>query len=212
MMQGTPLKSVSHHPYLGIELASNLDWGHHINNIVGKANRSLGFVRRNLGSCPENVKSQAYKSLVRPRLEYASSVWDPHLQKHCQEIEGIQRRAARFVKRCYTYEPGTVTNLLKELNWPTLEKRRKMSRLTNIYKIVNTQIAISIPPHVQKQTRITRSFHPQRFINIGSSSNTYKFSFFTRSIQDWNSLTNNVIDQPTVSSFKDALCVHLSDA
>ena len=56
---------------------------------------------------------QAYVTLVRPCLEYACSVWDPHTQMHCQDIEGVQRQAARFVKQnCYEREPGTVTNLL----------------------------------------------------------------------------------------------------
>ena len=35
-----------------------------------KANRSLGVIRRNLSKCPENVKEQAYLTLVRPQLEY----------------------------------------------------------------------------------------------------------------------------------------------
>jgi hypothetical protein len=54
---------------------------------------TLGFIRRNLGRCPTNIKRQAYLSLVRPHLEYASSVWDPHLQKHLYQIEMVQRRA-----------------------------------------------------------------------------------------------------------------------
>ena len=86
-----------------------------ISNIVGKANRALGFIRCNLGGCPEAVKSQACTTLVRPRLEYACSTWDPHTQKHIRDIEGIQRRAARFVKECFAREGGNVSNLLNEL-------------------------------------------------------------------------------------------------
>ena len=47
-------------------------------SICTKANRTLGFLRRNLFSCPRDVKEAAYKGLVRPVLEYGSSVWDPH--------------------------------------------------------------------------------------------------------------------------------------
>ena len=109
----------------------------HIENIIGKANRSLGFIRRsrNLYSCPESVKSQAYLTLVRPCLEYACSVWDPHTQKHCHDIEGVQRRDARFVKNCLVRESDTVTNLLNDLNWHSLELRRKITRLTTMYEI-----------------------------------------------------------------------------
>ena len=85
-------------------------------------------------SCTESVKSQAYLTLVRPCLEYACSVWDPHTQKHCHDIEGVQQRAARFVKNCYVREPGTVrTNLLNDLNWHSLELRRKITRLTQYH-------------------------------------------------------------------------------
>ena len=111
------LDSITHHPYRGVGLSRKLDWSQHVNNKIMKANRSLGFLRQNLSSCPEGVKEAAYKALVRPHVEYASSVWDPHLKKHFKQIEEVQRGAARFVKNCYTRELGTVTiSLLTELN------------------------------------------------------------------------------------------------
>ena len=85
------------------------------NNKVMKANQSLKFFRRNLSSCPEGVKEAANKAIVRPHVENASSVWDPHLKKTCQTNRGSTlRRAAHFIKNCYTREPGTVTNLLNK--------------------------------------------------------------------------------------------------
>jgi len=85
-MNGIPLDTVTHYPYLGVELSSNLNWSFHIENIIGKANRSLGFIRRNLYFCPESVKIEAYFTLVRPCLEYACSVWDLHTQKGNQSF------------------------------------------------------------------------------------------------------------------------------
>ena len=126
-MNGTPLDSVSHRPFLGVELSSNLNWSFHIENIKGKANRSLGFIRRNLHSCPENVKSQAYITLVRPCLEYTCNVWHPHTQKHCHDKEGVQRPAARFVKNFYELEPGTVTNLLGQVAYNLLKIRELLT-------------------------------------------------------------------------------------
>ena len=62
-----------------------------------------------------------YLALVRPHLEYASSTWDPHLQKHIQQIEMVQRRAARFIKRPWysdniTRTTGITTTFNKEKN------------------------------------------------------------------------------------------------
>ena len=168
-MNGVLLDTVTHHPYLGVELSSNLNWSFHIENIVGKANRSLGFIRRYLYSCPESVKSQAYLTLVCPCLEYACSVWDPHTQKHCHDIERVQRCAARFVKNCHVREPGTGTNLMNDLNWHSLERRRKITRLTTMYKIMNGKIAFNIAEHIAGLTRVTRSYHSSKFINIGNN-------------------------------------------
>ena len=85
-MNGQELESVKSHPYLGVELTQSLNWNNHINNITTKANRSLGFIKRNLKRCPEQIKDQAYKSLVRPHLEYASSVWSPHQKYHVDKL------------------------------------------------------------------------------------------------------------------------------
>ena len=106
-MMGQPITSVTQHKYLGVELDSKLTWNEHISTITGKANSSFGFLRRNLYNCLEQIKTHAYYSLVRPHLEYACSVWDPHKQKNIQSIEKVQRRAVRFVKKCNQRTPGT---------------------------------------------------------------------------------------------------------
>ncbi|XP_067023689.1 uncharacterized protein [Acropora muricata] len=85
-MNGQELESVKSHPYLGVELTQSLNWNNHITNITTKANRSLGFIKR----CPEQIKDQAYKSLVRPHVEYASLVWS-HNQKY--QVDKLEKRA-----------------------------------------------------------------------------------------------------------------------
>ena len=73
-LYGNILEIVEHHPYLGVELQSDLEWDHHIKQITGKATRSLTFLRRNLSRCPEQTKERAYAALVRPHVEFASAV------------------------------------------------------------------------------------------------------------------------------------------
>lgn len=203
---GSSLKTVEHHPYLGVELSSSLDCGCHISNIVGKANQSLGFIRRNLSGCPKFVKEKAYATIVRPRLEYASSLWDPHYHKHINDIEAIQWRAARFVCSCYSNELRTASNLLHDLKWPSLEKRRKIARLILFFKIINSLVEVDLPDKLfQKPVRCTRSSHPKRFINLHSITNTYKFSFITRTLKEWNSLNNDSLHAPSLEKFKELI-------
>ena len=114
-----------------------LGWSTHIGHVTSKASRMLGVVRRNLYNCPESVKETAYFSLVRPHTEYASVVWDPYQKNDKKRVERIQRSAARFVKSNYKRTKGTVTSLLSEIGWQSLEDRRRVARLTIMYKIVN---------------------------------------------------------------------------
>ena len=85
------------------------------------------------------MKEQAYKSLVRPSLEYACSVWDPYLQQDIYTIERVQRRAARFATNKYR-NTSSVGNMLQHLEWRSLQDRRKDSRLNMFYKIVNNKV------------------------------------------------------------------------
>ena len=49
---------------LGVKITEDLRWNIHISNMCTKANRTFGFLRRNLYSCPQDVKEAAYKGLV----------------------------------------------------------------------------------------------------------------------------------------------------
>jgi hypothetical protein len=89
-MMGHQLETVHPYPYLGVELSEDLGLEIHINKVTSKANRTLGFLRRNIYRCPQDIKKQAYKSLIRPHLEYASVVWDRYRQKHINNLEMVQ--------------------------------------------------------------------------------------------------------------------------
>ena len=89
------------------------------------------------------VNSAAYTAIVRPIVEYASTVWNPSNQKKIKSIEQAQKRAARFVHNNYTDRtPGCVTNMVKSLKWENLEDRRKSARLSMLFKIQHDLIDI----------------------------------------------------------------------
>ena len=91
------LECVKEHSYLGIILDQQMIFTSHINHIVSKATKVLNFLKRNLHKCSTSTKATTYISLVRPILEYASSVWDPYQYNKIYIIDRrIQRRAARW--------------------------------------------------------------------------------------------------------------------
>ena len=145
---GQTLTSVDLHCYLGIHLSNTLNWTAQTKAASTKAQQKLGVVRRNLNKCPTHIKTVAYTSLVRPILEYASAAWAPHSQNNIKTLERIQRQAARFCKNNYSREPGSVTKLLQELGWETLQTRRKSKRITTLYKMEHNIIDIPLDQYI----------------------------------------------------------------
>ena len=90
----------------------------------------LALIQRNLKISSIETKELAYEALVRPQLEYASTVWSPWQQGLTTMIvkEKVQQCAARFVFNDYSYN-SSVTDMLSKLQWDSLELRRKKSRL-----------------------------------------------------------------------------------
>ena len=157
-----------HQPYLGVTLSADLEWRTLILNIRNNTNSALGFVERNLHRCPQKIKKQAYKSLVRPPLEYGSTVRDPYRAYPKSCLEQVQRRVAHLVPRTYANEKKCVTNALNQLNWPTLEKRRQVAILTLMLP--------TRPLLIQHQSSIkTRASHPLKFILLEPSCDAYKY-------------------------------------
>ena len=56
------LERVTSTKYLGVILETKLDFTQHIESICAKANKTLGFLRRNLKVCSSRTKELAYKA------------------------------------------------------------------------------------------------------------------------------------------------------
>ena len=197
-LEGTVLENVDSIKYLGVTITSDLKWNSHIRNVCSKANRTLGFLRRNLFSYPKDVKEAAYKSMVRPILEYGSTVWDPHYNGLNDELENVQKRAARFETRNYSYETGSMTGILEELKWETLQKRRKDNRLILLYKGLKGKARIPTDDLIPKNRRC-RNQHSLVFQIPTASIDAYLKSFFPQTIKDWNVLPDSLISSAELS-------------
>jgi ribonuclease P/MRP protein subunit RPP40 len=89
-MNGVGLQAVQEEVDLGIVIQEDLKWAKQCAKVVGKANRTLGLIKRCFGHLMEDVFLKLYKSLVRPQLEYAVQAWRPHLQKDINLLEKVQ--------------------------------------------------------------------------------------------------------------------------
>ena len=158
ILHNVELESASAAKYLGVTIADDLSLSPHIDNTTKKANQTLGFLKRNKRVHNKDLKSVAYKTLVRPQLEYASTVWYPHHDKDINKVEAVQREAARWAIRDYKCT-SSVTAMLKDLNWRPLDQRRTDSRLLMMYKVTYDLVAIPAPEYLVRNTRQSRHIH-----------------------------------------------------
>ena len=88
-LEGTVLENVDSIKYLGVTITNDLKWNTHINNICTKANRTLGFLRRNLFSCPQDVKEAAYK-------DWCAQSWNMEVLFGILKLNASRRNWRRF--------------------------------------------------------------------------------------------------------------------
>jgi hypothetical protein len=205
-----PLQSVDKAKYLGMTISNDLKLNAHIEKITKKANSTLGLLKRNISTCPINVKKQAYTALVRPTIEYAATVWDPHRQLHAKsstnidKIEKIQRRAARFIYSDYK-QTSSPSVMIRKLDLTPLEERRKQLKLTMLYKIINKEIAIPSSHLVKRSEGSETKGHHQKLHIPHSRIDRHLHSFFPDTIRLWNNLPNENVNINNSTSFRKSL-------
>ena len=163
-----------------------------------KANSTRAFPARGIPRCSRKVKQMAYATYIRPTVEYASPVWDPHTKRNTNKIEMFQRRCARYVTGNFD-RTSSVTSLLNSLIWPTLEERRRQYRLTVMYRILHNQVDINWQSFLTKTLSCT-SGNSYRFFVPLCKNHVYASSFFHRTSKDWNNRTLDPADAPSLDT------------
>ena len=95
-MDGIDLECVLSEKDLGVKIREDLKWDNHCKEVVSKANKILGMIKRNFTDRTKETILPLYKSLVRPHPDYRSQIWNPHYVKDIKLIEGVQRRATKL--------------------------------------------------------------------------------------------------------------------
>ena len=204
-IHNTLLTKVDCAKYLGIIIDSKLNWKKQYSNLIKSCKQTLSFIRRNLPKASSQIKNVCYKTLIRPKLGYACSVWDPHHRLHIESLEKVQKAAARFVTGNYKMETGNSQKNLETLGWDTLEERRLRTKLTIFQK--GRLGDIDIPTdHLALKTRQTRR---------GGGGPTYQkefskvdghiFSFYPSTTRLWNNLPVDLRNCDKMDNFTNGL-------
>ena len=101
---------------------------------IEKAYCILGLLNRNFKDMLIKAFVQLYKTLVRPHVEYANAVWAPHHKMLIEEIEKVQMRATKLIKK---YRKCTYEETLRQLELPTLRYCRLRGDMIEVFKLVH---------------------------------------------------------------------------
>ena len=100
----------------------------------------------------------AYKTFVRPIVEYAATTLAPFTESDTRKIETVHRSASRLVSNDYRHT-SSVTEMISNLGWNTLQKRRDLL------------VDIPVEPYLTPSTSLTRGYD-SRFFVIKTSNTT----------------------------------------
>ena len=197
------LEHVFNEKDLGVIFDADLTFEEHISSKVNKANEIMGLIRRGFSFLDADFFKKLYVSFVRPHLEYAQSVWAPHLKKYVDMLEKVQMRATKLVDG---FGKLTYEERLERLELSTLVYRRARGDRIEVYKHLHTYHKETLPSRFQP-SRSKRN-HDQQLIwnkpkdgTRGVQSN----SFYFRTIPLWNDLPGSVVGATSVNSFKNKL-------
>ena len=166
---------------LGVIIDDKLSFNEHVDEITRKAYKLLGFVFR----CGRYFTDRSsfltlYNVLVRNRLEYCSSVWNPFYQNAVDQIERVQKKFSRFLFYKFNIEKQSYDKRLKLLKLHSLESRRLENDELTLHKLVHHRIDSQLSNHLMfdrrhRSTRQRNLFYLPNFkTNIQRNSPLYR--------------------------------------
>ena len=204
---GETLKVVDSEKDIGVTITSNLKPSQHCQEAAGRARCELGKISKCFHFRDKKVFLRLYMQFVRPHLEFSSSVWSPWNQTDIDLLENVQKKAVRMVSglRASTYE-----DRLKEIGLWTLEKRRLMFDMIQVYKLLNNvgNIELSVLKIGDNSSERINTRSQSDSLNLvkkRSSLDIRKHFFTERVVEHWNRLPSEVKHAPTLRIFKNAI-------
>ena len=204
-LYGQQIEAVDSAKYLGVTLTPDLRWNNHVHSVRNKSSATMRLLQRNMRISSTQIKTRAYNTYVRPQLEYAATIWDPHTKQNIKKLEQVQRTAARWTLGRYR-NTSSVSDMLNELGWRSLEQRRADARLVMMYKLRNNMLAIDPSPYLKPAQGSIARVYPHRYITLDTNTKIYARSFYPNTIRQWNCLPPHVALAPTLNAFKRQVC------
>ena len=196
---------------LGVTLDKHLKWNKHVDGLIRRCKFQLRAFHRSVKYIDMDEKRLLYNSCLASRLAYADVIWSDCALSSRNRIQVIQNIAARAIMGCNKYT--TAAPIIKNLNWITLEKKRKLHELVLFHKIImnkGTQAQTNRLQVYRRQSKFnTRGMGTSNLFTPAFRTNYMKESFFVRNIREWNRLPSEMKAPVGTETFKARLFKHL---
>ncbi len=191
-LNGVKIKASTTCRDLGVNVSDDLSFSNHCLSVSSKAFRDINILFKCFLTSDCDTLALAYKTFVRPTLDYCSSIWEPLYLKDLDKLERVQRYfTRRLYTRCgYNNINGTDSYLirLKVLNFESLEERRLKADLLMVFRIVHNLVDLNFGDFFTYAPNVgTRTNGRKLFINY-CRLNIRRNSFAVRVVPAWNSL------------------------
>jgi hypothetical protein len=200
-INGTSLPVVSEERDLGVLVDSSLKFHKHVSSATKAANAMIGMVRRNFTLINKNMFLLLYKSLIRPKIEYAVQLWSPFLHGDINLLENVQRRATKLVGsiKSLSYEER-----LKRLGLTTLADRRERGDAILTHSILTKKVKLTQRPVLLRDSQpLVQTRGNSLKLQAQWSRLEIRRNFFSlRVVKGWNALPDSVVSVGSSQAFK----------
>ena len=201
-MEGAWLENCEKERDLGVVIDKDLKFSDQCLEARNRANRMLGFIKRNVTYKSKEVVLQLFNSYVRPYLEYCVQAWKPYHRHNINTLEAVQRRATKLI-------PG-LKNLqycerLKTLNMFSLERRFIRGDMIQMYKMFEGLDSLNINDFFLLNQDSRCRGHSRKIVKKHCRLDARKYFFSQRGVEMWNSLPQEVVSSSSLNMFKGRL-------
>ena len=192
---------------LGVTFGRDLSWNQHITNITNEAKQAAAWILRVILDRSAETMMMLYKTFVRSKLEYASTLWSPYILQDILAIEAIQRT---FTSKIAGLKDLNYHDRLKKLDLYSLQRRRERYIIIQTWKIYKKLIPNDLSMEFYKTARYgdkcRRPIHPSRQRHL---STLHYNSFISTGPALFNVIPKKVKSANTLQTFKNKLNIFL---